>query len=116
MSALAGKVVVIIGGTSGLGLSATKACVSAGAKVVAIGKDADHAAPAATLPADTCVFATADATDPAIAPAAIDRAVKTFGRFDALYHVAGGSGRSFGDGPLHEITDDGWRSTLDLNL
>jgi NAD(P)-dependent dehydrogenase (short-subunit alcohol dehydrogenase family) len=39
-----------------------------------------------------------------------------FGRFDGLYHVAGGSGRSVGDGPLHEITDVGWDATVDLNL
>ena len=37
-------------------------------------------------------------------------------RFDALYHVAGGSGRAFGDGPLHEITDAGWDETLRFNL
>jgi len=33
-----------------------------------------------------------------------------------LYHVAGGSGRRWGDGPLHELTDEGWRMTLDWNL
>ena len=51
-----------------------------------------------------------------IGPGAISRAVDDFGAFHALYHVAGGSGRRMGDGPLHEITDDGWRQTLDLNL
>jgi NAD(P)-dependent dehydrogenase (short-subunit alcohol dehydrogenase family) len=30
--------------------------------------------------------------------------------------VAGGSGRKFGDGPLHEITEEGWTRTLSLNL
>src|SRR5262249_57366178 len=39
-----------------------------------------------------------------------------FDGFDGLYHVAGGSGRRWGDGPLHEITDEGWRKTLELNL
>ena len=34
----------------------------------------------------------------------------------ALYHVAGGSGRSQGDGPLHLISDEGWEFTLNLNL
>src|SRR6185369_2676317 len=58
----------------------------------------------------------ADATDPAAAPAAIERAVQAFGGFHGLYHVAGGSGRKAGDGPLHELTDEGWRATLDLNL
>ena len=35
---------------------------------------------------------------------------------DVIYHVAGISGRRFGDGPLHECTDDGWQKTLDANL
>jgi len=39
-----------------------------------------------------------------------------FQRFDALYHVAGGSGRKQGDGPLHQLTDAGWDYTLNLNL
>jgi NAD(P)-dependent dehydrogenase (short-subunit alcohol dehydrogenase family) len=42
--------------------------------------------------------------------------VDEFGACHGLYHVAGGSGRAFGDGPLHEISDDGWARTLDLNL
>ena len=43
-------------------------------------------------------------------------AVERFGRLDGLYHVAGGSGRRAGDGPLHEATDEGWRATLETNL
>jgi NAD(P)-dependent dehydrogenase (short-subunit alcohol dehydrogenase family) len=38
------------------------------------------------------------------------------GGLDVLYHVAGGSGRRFGDGALHECIDDGWNVTLALNL
>jgi NAD(P)-dependent dehydrogenase (short-subunit alcohol dehydrogenase family) len=117
MPSLEGKVVVIVGGTSGLGLSATKACLAAGAKVVAVGRDAEEIARAAAeFPKDACFFAAADAIDPKTAPLAIGRAIETFRGFDALYHVAGGSGRSAGDGPLHEISDDGWQQTLDLNL
>ena len=55
-------------------------------------------------------------SDPDAASRVIEAAVQSFGRVDALYHVAGGSGRSKGDGPLHELTDDGWRYTVDLNL
>src|SRR6266478_4989643 len=47
---------------------------------------------------------------------AIKIALREFNGFHGLYHVAGGSGRSAGDGPLHELTDGGWRTTLDLNL
>jgi NAD(P)-dependent dehydrogenase (short-subunit alcohol dehydrogenase family) len=112
---LAGKVVVIIGGTTGLGISASRACTAAGAKVVAVGRNVESVDAAAKTLGAACVFA-GDAIDPNTAPSAIDRAIEEFGNFHALYHVAGGSGRSAGDGPLHEITDDGWRQTLELNL
>ena len=55
-------------------------------------------------------------SDSATASAAIRLAIDSFGRFDALYHVAGGSGRRAGDGPLHEVTDDGVAATLQHNL
>ena len=32
-----------------------------------------------------------------------------------LFHVAGISGRRFGDGPLHECTDEGWDHVLNTN-
>lgn len=47
---------------------------------------------------------------------AIARCVEAFGRFDAIYHVAGGSGRRFGDGPLHEVSEEGVERTLAHNL
>ena len=114
---LADKVVVIIGGTSGLGLSATKACAAAGAKVVAVGLPGEDAASLADpLLADACLFATGDARDPATAESAVAEALKKFGGFHALYHVAGGSGRAHGDGPLDQLNDDGWEFSVDLNL
>jgi NAD(P)-dependent dehydrogenase (short-subunit alcohol dehydrogenase family) len=115
--ALAGKVAVVIGGTTGLGFSAARAMLVAGAKgVVVTGRKADIARAAAADLGDRCVAHAGDATDPAHAPGAIHLARERFGGFDALYHVAGGSGRKLGDGPLHEITDDGLRGTLELNL
>ena len=58
----------------------------------------------------------ADAIARETADRAIDLALEAFGGFHGLYHVAGGSGRRFGDGPLHEITDEGWERTLHWNL
>ena len=48
--------------------------------------------------------------------AAVTACTETFGRIDGLFSVAGGSGRQFGDGPLHEIPLDGWEATFRLNL
>src|SRR5258708_27095993 len=113
---LAGKRLVIIGGTAGLGLSAAKAFIAAGARVVGIGLASDEAD---GLEAGTKTFLSllyGEATEPETAAKAIEHCIAQFGGFDGLYHVAGGSGRRWGDGPLHELTDEGWRRTLDLNM
>jgi NAD(P)-dependent dehydrogenase (short-subunit alcohol dehydrogenase family) len=65
---------------------------------------------------DSIVAIAGDAVQPRTADEGVAKAVERFGRLDGLYHVAGGSGRSRGDGPLHEISDEGWAYTLDVNL
>jgi len=115
-AALSGKVVVIIGGTSGIGLAAARACARAGAQIVCVGRDEESTSVAERELAEAARVFTADACDPATAVRAIELATREFRRFDALYHVAGGSGRKFGDGPLHDLTDEGWAATLELNL
>lgn len=114
---LRGKVIVIIGGTGGLGLSAARACVKRGARVVVVGRDEHDAAAAINeLGEEHAARLLGDALDRATAERAIALAVERCGRLDALYHVAGGSGRSKGDGPLHEVRDEGIDYTIDLNL
>lgn len=115
-ASLAGKVEVVIGGTTGLGLSAARAFLAAGASVVVVGRNPASVAHAIATLGPSARGLAGDACDSATAPQAIALALATFGRFDGLYHVAGGSGRRMGDGPLHELTDDGWRATVDLNL
>jgi NAD(P)-dependent dehydrogenase (short-subunit alcohol dehydrogenase family) len=114
--ALKGKSIVIIGGTTGIGFSAAKAFGEAGAQVVVVGRNPENVAKAERELGKSAVALAADATSPQTAIKAIEAAIETFGRFHGLYHVAGGSGRRMGDGPLHEITDAGWESTLNLNL
>jgi NAD(P)-dependent dehydrogenase (short-subunit alcohol dehydrogenase family) len=111
-----GMSVVVMGGTTGLGLSAAQALVANGARVVVTSRsEANVQSALQTLGSGACGFA-GDASQPETAEKAVALAVENFGRLDALYHVAGGSGRSRGDGPLHEITDAGLSYTLDLNL
>lgn len=114
--ALAGKRIALIGGTAGLGLSAAKAFLAAGARVVAVGLKPENVASAQRELGDTAFALQGDATQPETAVAAVARAVSAWGGLDGLYHVAGGSGRRWGDGPLHELTDEGWDATLKLNL
>jgi len=116
VSKLPGKVLVVIGGTTGIGLSAAKAFVEAGANVVVVGRNPDNVKAARRSLGNSAKALAGDATGPGTARAAIETALKTFGGFHGLYHVAGGSGRGEGDGPLHEITDAGWDFTVRLNL
>jgi NAD(P)-dependent dehydrogenase (short-subunit alcohol dehydrogenase family) len=110
------KVIVVVGGTTGLGLSGARAIVAVGGRVVAVGKDEETSRGAEAAVGEGCVSLTADATVAGTAERAIELAVTRFGRFDGLYHVAGGSGRRMGDGPLHEVSDEGWEYTIRLNL
>jgi NAD(P)-dependent dehydrogenase (short-subunit alcohol dehydrogenase family) len=116
MLPLNAKVIVIVGGTTGMGLSGARACVDAGAKVVVVGRDRGDAEAAGRSLGDAARVMIGDATDSQTAPRAIALAIREFGRFDGLYHVAGGSGRGVGDGPLDSIPDEAWDFTLRLNL
>lgn len=116
MIKLSDKVLVVIGGTSGLGLSAAKAFVREGARVVVVGRTAEKVAAVERELGSAVTGLVGDATEPDTAARAIVTAVEKFGGFHGLYHVAGGSGRKQGDGALHELTDAGWQFTLNENL
>jgi NAD(P)-dependent dehydrogenase (short-subunit alcohol dehydrogenase family) len=123
---LDGLSILIVGGTSGLGLAAARACLREHAVLTVVGRDDEDLERAAAEfggGADShsgsgqrVSVIGGDAAEPALAERAVRQAVERFGRLDGVFHVAGGSGRRFGDGPLDAITDDGWRATLDLNL
>jgi NAD(P)-dependent dehydrogenase (short-subunit alcohol dehydrogenase family) len=113
---LKNKTIVIIGGTTGLGLSASKSFVENGANIVVVGLDPESCQATENLLSTSCICLCADATDPKTAKTAINIALNAFGSFDGLYHVAGGSGRKQGDGPLHELNLEGWNYTINLNL
>lgn len=110
------KSLVIMGGTTGLGLSAARAFVQEGARVVVVGRKAESVETARQELGPQACALVGDACEPDIASQAIEMARREFGAFQGLYHVAGGSGRRQGDGPLHEITDEGWNYTLNENL
>lgn len=111
-----GQCVLIVGGTGGLGLSAARRLVAEGAQVVVTGRTAEEVAAAVAELGQQARGVASDATLPGSAEQAVALAVAEFGRLDALYHVAGGSGRREGDGALHDLTDEGWDYTLELNL
>ena len=110
------KVLVVVGGTTGLGLSAATAFVAEGAHLVVLSRSAENVEKAVAALGANARGLVADAAEPESAAKAIAEAQSSFGAFHGLYHIAGGSGRRKGDGPLHELTDEGIDYTLGLNL
>jgi NAD(P)-dependent dehydrogenase (short-subunit alcohol dehydrogenase family) len=111
---LAGRVVMITGSTGIAAATAVRAAEE-GASVFVTSRNADHAqALADRVPG--AGWAAAELTEEAAVGRAVDAALQRFGRLDALFSAAGGSGRRFGDGPIHSMTGDAWDATLALNL
>ena len=107
-----------MGGTSGIGLAAAARFLDEGARVVLSGRD-DAKGQTAVYSLRTrgpALFFSCDAANPEAVSELFQKSGAAFGGLDVLYHVAGISGRRWGDGPLHECTDDGWQTTLDANL
>ena len=111
-----GSTYIIMGGTTGMGLSSAIALKNEGANVVAVGRNPESCEKAKEYLGANNVVISADAIKEESILNAIEIAINRFGSIDGLFHVAGGSGRKFGDGPLHEMTLEGWNRTLELNL
>ena len=115
---MSGLGVLVVGGTSGIGLASALRFAREGARVVISGRDETTGESALELltPHGYARFVPADVNNSAMVAHLFDAAVSHLaGRIDVLFHVAGISGRRFGDGPLHECTDEGWDTVLDAN-
>ena len=113
---LKGKNILVVGGTSGLGESAVRMFLKCGAKVVVTGRDKAKLEAAKSWLGDAGLAVSCDASNSKQTEEVFQLLIQTYGALHGVYHVAGGSGRRYGDGPLHEISDEGWDQTMKLNL
>src|SRR5579859_6880458 len=116
---LAGKVAVITGAASGIGLATAQRFAGEGARVLLIDRDevgGRSAADSIARTGATSVFAAANLTVAAEVEAALVAAVSAFGRVHVLVNAAGLSGRRWGDGPTAECTEEAWDRVLENNL
>jgi NAD(P)-dependent dehydrogenase (short-subunit alcohol dehydrogenase family) len=112
---LAGKVILVTGGTDGLGLALARQLGSEGAAVAVCGRDEGRlrAAEASVQEAGGDVLAQrADVTSTADLEAFVDAAVGRWGRIDGVVHNAGRSA----SGAIEAVDDAAWEADLQLKL
>lgn len=114
MSDLTGKIAIITGAASGIGLAGVEVFVEAGAKVVAADlQDEKGAALEARFGADKVVYQSCDVTDQSALQALMQRATDTFGGLDVLWNNAGHGGTPTG---VEDLDLAGYDMTMDLLL
>lgn len=113
MSELSDKVILITGGTAGIGLECVKAYIKAGAKVVFVGLDHSSVENAKALFGSPHLGLQADVSNDADVKGVIQKTVDTFGRLDAIHNNAGLASPSK---PLHLTEDDEWEKLININL
>jgi NAD(P)-dependent dehydrogenase (short-subunit alcohol dehydrogenase family) len=116
---LEGRTCLIVGGTRGIGLAAARRFLLEGARVVVAGQSSESgSSPVEPLVAIGPVWET-----PLELGLGEPEVLRMFafgldvlgGRLDILLHVAGISGRRFGDGPLDECSEDAWDQVMQIN-
>jgi NAD(P)-dependent dehydrogenase (short-subunit alcohol dehydrogenase family) len=109
------KIVLITGGTSGIGKATALALAEAGAKVVLTGrreKEGTDVAAEIIKTGGTAAFVRADVAKEADVVKAVDFVLSTHGRLDVAFNNAGVEIV----GPLTEVTEEQYRRTFDINV
>jgi len=112
---LEGKVAVVTGGTSGIGLALVRGLAEAGADVVPVSRRTEQVAAAATLVEGLgrrSARVTCDVTERQALERARDAVLSALGRVDVLVNCAGITRRT----PSLEVPDQEWQAILDTNL
>ena len=107
-----GKVALVTGGSSGIGLATARAFARQGARVVIASRNERRGKEAAkTLAADGDVqWKEADTADGKSVAALVDAVVKLHGRLDYAFNNGGSGGRG---APVDKMTEEAWRRTID---
>lgn len=107
---LQGKVAIVLGSTSGIGIAIAKLFSQNGAKTVVVGRNqkrGQKVVEAITAAGNEAIFIACDITDEASIKHLMDKTLKQYGRIDILI---GNAGIPESKVPLHEMTDQDYEN------
>lgn len=106
--------VLILTGTSGIAAATAKLATERGDRVFLVGNNREQCE-ALCAELNGSEFFVADVTDEDAVKNAVASCIAKFGLIDAVFNVAGMSGRSLGDGPLHECSTAAWQKLMNVH-
>ena len=116
MSQFENKVVLVTGGTNGMGLNTARMLAQAGAKVVICGRKADAGETAVAMLREqgfTVRFIRCDVTQESQVAEMIDAIVSEYGRLDCAFNNAGLTAEH---ARLGDTSPQKWKEVIDVNL
>jgi NAD(P)-dependent dehydrogenase (short-subunit alcohol dehydrogenase family) len=109
MGRLDGKVAVITGAASGIGRGTAEVFAKEGAKVVIADRDKERGCHLPEALGSEASFIRTDVASGPEIPAAVEHAVRRFGRLDIMFNNAGFGGARDG---IAELTEEDWDATM----
>ncbi len=107
-----GKVAIITGGGSGIGLAIAEKFVSAGIQTVIVGRDEQKLSDAKAQLGELCYPMPCDISNLSSIPAFVEKVIAQFGQIDILVNNAGINMKK----DFTEVTDEDFQSVITTNL
>jgi len=116
MGKLDGKVAIITGGSSGIGLATAIGFAQDGAKLVIAARDPERGRQAVeqiSTSGGQAIFVVCDVCKAEDCKAVVEMALNAFGRLDILFNNAG---LIYVDRTVENTTEDEWAATMEINV
>lgn len=110
---LSEQVIIVTGGSEGIGWECAKAYAQAGANVIILARSKDKVNEAIEILGKDHLGIVCDVSDDAQVASAIDKALERYGKIDAIHNNAGIGAPAK---PLHETSPEEWQNLVDINL